>query len=69
VPVNVVQEVNKEKIVFVAETNGKQTVARKKVVTVEGVYDNLAQVKGLKAGDKVITFGYQGLNDGQVIKI
>ena len=69
VPVNVVQEVNKEKIVFVAETNGKQTVARKKVVTVEGVYDNLAQVKGLKAGEKVITFGYQGLNDGQVIKI
>jgi RND family efflux transporter MFP subunit len=69
VPVNVVQEVNKEKIVFVAKTNGKQTVARKKVVTVEGVYDNLAQVKGLKAGDKVITFGYQGLNDGQVIKI
>lgn len=69
VPVNVVQELNKEKIVFVAETDGKQTVARKKVVTVEGVYDNLAQVKGLNAGDKVITFGYQGLNDGQVIKI
>ncbi|HEY9008347.1 efflux RND transporter periplasmic adaptor subunit [Ohtaekwangia sp.] len=69
VPVNVVQEVNKEKIVFVAVTEGKQTVARKKVVTVEGVYDNLAQVKGLETGDKVITFGYQGLNDGQVIKI
>lgn len=69
VPVNVVQELNKEKIVFVAETNGKQTVARKKVVTVEGVYDNLAQVKGLQAGEKIITFGYQGLNDGQVIKI
>jgi RND family efflux transporter MFP subunit len=69
VPVNVVQELNKEKIVFIAETDGKQTVARKKVVTVEGVYDNLAQVKGLNAGDKVITFGYQGLNDGQVIKI
>jgi membrane fusion protein (multidrug efflux system) len=69
VPVNVVQELNKEKIVFIAETDGKRTVARKKVVTVEGVYDNLAQIKGLKAGDKVITFGYQGLNDGQVIKI
>lgn len=69
VPVNVVQELNKEKIVFIAETNGKQMVARKKVVTVEGVYDNFAQIKGLKAGDKVITFGYQGLNDGQVIKI
>jgi membrane fusion protein, multidrug efflux system len=69
VPVNVVQELNKEKVVFIAETDGKQTVARRKVVTVEAVYDNLAQVKGLAAGDKVITFGYQGLNDGQAIKI
>ena len=69
VPVNVVQDINKQKIVYVAESNGKQTVARKKVVTVDAVYDNLAQVKGLTAGDKVITFGYQGLNDGQVIKL
>jgi membrane fusion protein, multidrug efflux system len=69
VPVNVVQDINHQKIVYVAETNGKQTVARKKVVTVDAVYDNLAQVKGLTAGDKVITFGYQGLNDGQAIKL
>jgi membrane fusion protein (multidrug efflux system) len=68
VPVNVVQELNKEKVVFIAEQSGKQTVARRKVVTVDAVYDNLAQVQGLKAGDKVITFGYQGLNDGQVVK-
>jgi membrane fusion protein (multidrug efflux system) len=69
VPVNVVQDINNQKIVYVAETNGTQTVARKKVVTVDAVYDNLAQVQGLKAGDKVITFGYQGLNDGQAIKL
>ena len=69
VPVNVVQDINNQKIVYVAETNGNQTVARKKIVTVDAVYDNLAQVQGLKAGDKVITFGYQGLNDGQVIKL
>jgi membrane fusion protein, multidrug efflux system len=70
VPVNVVQEINGEKIVYVAESDGKQTVARKKVVSIDGVYDNLAQVTaGLKAGDKVITVGYQGLNDGELIKI
>ena len=69
VPVNVVQDINKEKIVYVAEMDGKQAVARKKVVTVDAVYDNLAQVKGLKAGDKIITSGYQGLNDGQAIKL
>jgi len=69
VPVNVVQDINNQKIVYVAETNGTQSVARKKVVTVDAVYDNLAQVQGLKAGDKIITFGYQGLNDGQAIKL
>ncbi|HYF71115.1 MAG TPA: efflux RND transporter periplasmic adaptor subunit [Ohtaekwangia sp.] len=69
VPVNVIQTLNNEKIVYVAETKGKQTVARKRVVKVEGVYDNQAQVTGLSAGDKVITFGYQGLNDGDLINI
>ncbi len=68
VPVNVVQDVNGQKIVYIAEKDGNQMVARKKVVTVEGVYDNLAQVDGLKAGDLLVTVGYQGLNDGELIK-
>ncbi|HEU5293012.1 MAG TPA: efflux RND transporter periplasmic adaptor subunit [Cyclobacteriaceae bacterium] len=70
VPVNVVQTLNNEKVVFVAEQNGKNLIARKHVVTVDGVFDNLAQIKsGIQAGDKVITFGFQGLSDGEVIKI
>jgi len=70
VPVNTVQTVNGEKIVYVAETDEKTTVARKRVVEVVGVFDNLAHIrKGIAAGDKVITFGYQGLSDGQVIKL
>jgi membrane fusion protein, multidrug efflux system len=69
VPINVIQTVNNQKIVYVAETKGSQTVARKKIVTVDGVYNNSAQVQGLSTGDKVITFGYQGLNDGELIKI
>lgn len=69
VPVNAVQDVNNEKIVYVAEQDGKQTIARKRVVTVEAVYGSEAEVKGLNAGDKVITFGYQGLNDGQAVTI
>jgi len=69
VPINVVQDINNEKIVFVAEPSGKNTVARRKVVTVEGVYNGMAQVNGLEPGSKVITFGYQGLNDGEFIKI
>ncbi len=68
VPVNVVQEINKQKIVYTAEADGDKTVARRKVVQVVGIYGSLAQVTGLAAGDKVITFGYQGLNDGEVVK-
>lgn len=69
VPVNVIQTLNDEKVIYVAEKDGNKTVARKKVVTVDGVYNNMAQIQGLKDGDQVITFGYQGLNDGEVIKI
>ena len=69
VPVNLVQEVNGEKIVYVAEKQGRHIIARKKVVTVNGVYSNLAEVEGLAEGDSIITVGYQGLNDGDVVRI
>jgi len=69
VSVNVVQTINNEKIVYIAEAKGNTMVARRKVVEVLGVYGTQAQIKGLNPGDKVITSGYQGLNDGQLIKI
>lgn len=69
VPVNVVQNLNGEKILYVVAKQGNDLVARKRVVTVDGVYDNLAHVTGVNAGEKVITVGYQGLSDGQFIKL
>jgi membrane fusion protein, multidrug efflux system len=69
IPVNVIQNINDEKIVYVAETEGNQTVAKRKVITVDGVFGGMAQVQGLNEGDKVITVGYQGLNDGDFVKI
>jgi RND family efflux transporter MFP subunit len=70
VPVNVVQEINGQKIVYIAEADGKNMVAHKKNVEVDGVFGTLAQIKsGLKAGDKIITVGYQGLSDGEIIKL
>ncbi|MEO7991231.1 MAG: efflux RND transporter periplasmic adaptor subunit [Chryseolinea sp.] len=70
VPVNVVQSVNGEKILYVAAVDGKNTVARKRVVEVVGVYNNLAQIKsGVTTGEKLITVGYQGLNDGDFIQL
>jgi membrane fusion protein (multidrug efflux system) len=70
VPINLVQDIDGKKIVYVAEMDGKQLVARRKEVSVGGVYDNLAEITGgLKVGDKIITVGYQGLNDGEFVKI
>lgn len=69
VPVNTIQTVNNQKIVYIAEADGKNLVARKKVVEVVGVFGNGAEVKGLSKGDKVVTVGYQSLSDGEYIKI
>ena len=68
IPVNLVQDINGEKVVYIAELSDGKMVARRKVVEVAGIYGNLAQVAGLKGGDKVINVGYQGLNDGELIK-
>ncbi len=69
VPVNIIQEINDEKVVYTAEQKGNHMVATRKVITVEGVYGNRAEVKGLEKGDQIVTVGYQGLNDGDYIKI
>lgn len=69
VPVNVIQEVNQEKVVYVAQERDGHLVAAKKEVVIDGVFDGRAQIQGLAAGDKIITVGYQGLSDGTIIKI
>ncbi len=69
VPINMVQTINGEKVVYIAEGTGDKAVAHKKVVKVEGVYDNLAQVSGLSSGDKLITVGFQGLTDGDLVTL
>ncbi len=69
VPVNLIQEINDEKVVYVAEQRDNRWVATRKVVTVVGVYGYRAEVKGLNAGDKIINVGYLGLNDGDYITL
>lgn len=68
VPVNVVQEINDQKVVYIAEAKGDLMVARRKVVEVAGIYGSSAHIKGLNVGDRVITIGYQGLNDGEPVR-
>ncbi len=68
VPVETIQADDKGKYVFVMkEENGKK-IARKKPVTIGEFYDELIEIKtGISAGEQLITKGFQGLYEGQVI--
>jgi len=69
IPVNTVQSDETSKYVYVLSklSNGK-AVARKTPVVIGEVYGNNVEIKsGLKAGDQLITEGYQNLYEGQLI--
>lgn len=69
VPVNVIQNDETSKYVYVLEkqSNGK-SFARKKIVRVGSVYGEKALIEaGLTAGELLITEGYQSLYEGQLI--
>ncbi|WP_207532042.1 efflux RND transporter periplasmic adaptor subunit [Desertivirga arenae] len=66
VPVNAVQKSESGEFVYVAE-GGK---AKRVIITTDKVSEGQALVaSGLKAGDKVITLGFQNLNEGDPVKI
>ncbi len=68
VPVNTLQSDEKGKYVLVQATENGRTVARKKTVTLGQLYADKAEIKsGLREGDKLITDGFQGLYEGQLI--
>jgi len=69
IPVGAIQNINDEKVIYIAEKDGKNLKARRKVVTVKGVYGGMASVEGVKPGDTLITVGFQSLNEGDFIKI
>ncbi len=69
IPVNTIQsdETTKYVYVLVKSSNGK-SVAKKQPVLIGEVYGNNVEIKaGLKAGDQLITEGYQNIYDGQMI--
>lgn len=68
VPLNVIQSDEKGKYVYVMAKEGDKNVARKRIVIVGQSYGDRIEVRsGLKAGDQLITEGYQNLYDGQLI--
>lgn len=70
IPVNTLQTDDKGKFVFVAETSGDKTVAKKKSITIGQSYGDKVQVlSGLQAGDKIITEGFQNLYEGASVTL
>lgn len=70
VPLATLQSDEKGKFVYVMkEKNGAMTAAKRQV-TIGELYDEVVEVKaGLNKGDRLITQGFQGLYDGQVITL
>jgi membrane fusion protein (multidrug efflux system) len=70
VPVNTLQNDEKGKFVMVAEQEKGKLIARKKYVEVGELYADKLEVRsGLKAGEIIISEGYQSLYDGQPINV
>jgi RND family efflux transporter MFP subunit len=68
IPMNVLQTDEKGKYVFVRVMENGKAVARKRQVIPGEIYGEEIEVKqGLKAGEELITQGYQGLYEGQTV--
>ena len=68
VPINTLQNDEKGKYVMVATQDGGKLIATKKAVTIGDLYGDKLEVKsGLVAGDVLITEGYQGLYEKQLL--
>jgi membrane fusion protein, multidrug efflux system len=67
-PINIIQKSMDETFVFCAIEESGKKYAKKQKVEVGQSYNGLVEIKsGLKSGDKIITTGYQELNDGQQV--
>ncbi len=70
IPVNIVQNDDKGKFVYVAATENGKLIARKRQVTIGEFYANAIEIlTGINAGEQVVTEGYQSLFDGQLLTV
>ena len=68
VPLNILQNEEKGKFVYIAVVEKGKLVARKKMVEIGEFYeDNVEVISGVNNGDIIITQGYQTLYDGQFL--
>jgi RND family efflux transporter MFP subunit len=66
IPINLIQNDDKGKFIYVAANEKGKLVARKRAVVVGEFYgNNIEIISGLTAGEQMVTEGYQSLYDGQ----
>lgn len=70
IPINSIQEINGEQVVFKAIKDGGKLIAKKIIVKTGKQYNGLSEIlSGLNEGDQIISVGFQDLIDGQAIKL
>jgi membrane fusion protein (multidrug efflux system) len=70
IPINIVQNDDKGKFVYVAASENGKLVARKRMVTTGEFYANSIEIlSGINAGEQVVTEGYQNIFDGQALTV
>ena len=70
VPINVVQETESDRFLFVAEKINGDWIARKRTVTTGQIQDNRVEIlAGLETEEYVVTLGFQNLADGQKLDV
>jgi RND family efflux transporter MFP subunit len=68
VPVNNIQTDENGNYVLIAMNNSGKAIVAKKAVQTGASYGGMVEIKsGLEAGDKLISKGYQGLNEGEEV--
>ncbi len=67
-PINAIQRFKDEQFVYVAKMKGDNYVAERRVVETGLSYDaNIEVSRGLQAGEKLVTVGFQNLADGVLV--
>lgn len=70
VPITLIRETEAGKYIYVAVEEKGKLVARRLPVKVGSTYNGLAEItEGITAGDKIITTGFNGLIDGELIQV
>lgn len=68
IPINALQNDEKGKYVMVAVSDGKKLVAKKKPVSIGELYGEKLEIKsGLEVGDILVSEGFQGIYEGQLL--